>query len=231
MAVAAAGAALALLFCALGAWQLQRLAWKNALVARVTAAAHAPPVDAPGPAQWSRAPEMEYRRVQARGRFLHRHEALVPAVTALGGGYWVMTPLRAGDGVVIYVNRGFVPPDRKSPASRGAPPPEGEVTVSGLLRLPEPGGGFLRRNDPAADRWYSRDVVAMARRAGLSPVAPWFIDAAAAPDARGYPVGGLTRLRFSNSHLVYALTWFALALLSLAGAVVALRHGRDDGPA
>jgi surfeit locus 1 family protein len=79
------------------------------------------------------------------------------------------------------------------------------------LRLPEPVGGFLRTNDPAANRWYSRDVEAIANARRLGPVAPFFIDADASPDPKAYPVGGLTVVRFSNNHLVYALTWFALA--------------------
>ena len=88
-------------------------------------------------------------------------------------------------------------------------------------------GSFLRSNAPDAGRWYSRDVGAIARARGLTaPVAAWFIDADATPNAGGYPVGGLTIVKFRNSHLVYALTWFGLCALSFAGAGLLLRHGR-----
>ncbi len=122
----------------------------------------------------------------------------------------MLTPLDTG-GFTVLVNRGFVPPDRRDKV----PAPATPVTVRGLLRVTEPGGGFLRTNDPAADRWYSRDVAAIARRRGLAHTAPYFIDAAATPGA-DWPRGGLTVVTFRNNHLVYALTWFGLAAL-LAG--------------
>jgi len=108
-----------------------------------------------------------------------------------------------------------VPPDRADPLSRPAGLPSGEVTVTGLLRISEPHGGFMRANQPALGRWYSRDVAAIARARGLPSVAPYFIDADAHPNAGGWPRGGLTVVRFTNSHLAYALTWFVLAKMSL----------------
>jgi surfeit locus 1 family protein len=84
--------------------------------------------------------------------------------------------------------------------------------------MPEPGGGFLRVNDPASDRWFSRDVAAIAAVRGLDEVAPFFIDAERVSGESGLPVAGLTVIRFSNNHLVYALTWGILALMAAAGA-------------
>ncbi|MDB5653910.1 MAG: Surfeit locus 1 family protein, partial [Tardiphaga sp.] len=83
---------------------------------------------------------------------------------------------------------------------------------TGLLRVSEPKGGFLRSNDPAADRWFSRDVAAIAQKRGLAEVAPYFIDAAAVPGV-AVPVGGLTVISLPNNHLVYAITWFVLAAM------------------
>ena len=100
-----------------------------------------------------------------------------------------MTPLVRDDGTTILVNRGFVPADKRDPASWGAPNPD-RVTVSGLLRMSEPGGGFLRSNDPAADRWFSRDVAAIAASRGLAAVAPYFIDAERRPGESSLPVPG-----------------------------------------
>lgn len=211
-------------FVALGVWQLERRAWKLDLIARVDARLAAAPVPAPGPAEWPAITREadEYRRVTATGRFLDDRAVTTLAVTARGPGYWVMTPLET-PGFTVLVNRGFVPQDRRDPSTRPEPRPSGPVTVAGLLRLTEPGGGFLRRNDPADGRWYSRDVAAIAAAQGLGTVAPYFIDADATPNPGGLPIGGLTVVTFRNAHLSYALTWFALA----AGlAFLAIRAAR-----
>nr|WP_211105725.1 SURF1 family protein [Azospirillum melinis] len=210
---------------ALGIWQLERRVWKLDLIERVDARIHASPVPAPGPEAWASvtAASDEYRRVAVTGRFLNDRETLVQAVSDLGGGFWVMTPLVTDRGFTVLVNRGFVPPDKRNPATRADGQPHGqqggEVTVAGLLRLTEPKGGFLRSNDPAAGRWYSRDVAAIATATGLTDVAPYFIDADGTRNPGGWPVGGLTVVSFPNSHLGYALTWFALDLM-LVGAVL-----------
>jgi surfeit locus 1 family protein len=209
------------LLSGLGVWQIHRRAWKLDLIARVDRRVHAPPVAVPGPAQWPAitAARDEYRRVAVTGRFLNDRETLVRAVTQLGGGFWVITPLRATAGFTVLVNRGFVPPERSDPATRPAGQTGGPVTVTGLLRLTEPRGAFLHRNLPGQNRWYSRDVAAIAAARHLADVAPYFIDADASPNPGGFPVGGLTVISFPNNHLQYALTWFTLALM-LVGAMV-----------
>ena len=211
-------------FVALGIWQVQRRAWKLDLIERVNQRVSAPAADAPASPDWPRvnAANDEYRHVRLTGRFMVGRDVRVQAVTAIGSGFWLLSPLQLADGNVVLVNRGFVPPQWTS-ASSDAPLPGASVTVTGLLRLTEPGGGFLRSNDPAAGRWFSRDVAAIAQALGLSRVAPYFVDADAASGASrsdpNSPVGGLTVIAFHNSHLVYALTWFALALM-VAGAAI-----------
>lgn len=214
----------AILFAALGVWQVERRAWKIDLIQRVEARVHAAPAPLPAPATWGGITERTdaYRRILATGTFDHGAETRVLAVTELGGGFWILTPLRTDLGIVL-VNRGFVPDALRDPGSRVAGQVGGRVTVTGLLRMSEPGGGFLRTNDPAADRWYSRDVAAIAAARHLGPVAPFFIDADARPNPGGYPVGGLTVIRFANSHLVYALTWFGLAGICIVAAYLLLR--------
>lgn len=227
-----AGLAVAFLgFIALGIWQLERRAWKLDLIGRVDARVHALAVAPPGPERWASvdAARDEYRHVAVSGRFLPGRESRVQAVTSRGAGFWLLAPLQRADGTVVLVNRGFVSPEWKQPAMPADAP---EVRVSGLLRLTEPGGGFLRRNAPAQGRWYSRDVQAIAAAQGLSRVAPYFIDAGAAPGDGGArtgadaPVGGLTVVDFRNQHLQYALTWFALALMVVAAAWRVLREER-----
>ncbi|GHC92092.1 SURF1-like protein [Pseudorhodoferax aquiterrae] len=226
-----AAALLSAVFALLGTWQVQRLGWKKGLIARTEARVAAAPVAPPDLRAWpaiQAAPlDFEYRRLRLVGEFLHADEALVQASTAMGAGFWVLTPLRLQDGSIVLVNRGFVPPERRDPARRGAAAPAGPVTVTGLLRISEPHGGFLRENDPAANRWHSRDVAAIAAARGLPAdrVAPYFVDAEATPPGQ-WPVGGLTVLRFSDNHLVYALTWFALAAMVAAGGWYAWRSAR-----
>lgn len=219
--------ALALLFAGLGIWQVDRLQWKLDLIERVEARLAAPPVAVPERSTWGNLQprDIEYRRIRATGRFDHGRATLVDALTERGAGNWLLVPLITAEGPIL-VNRGFVP--------KGWPPSQSatdEVTVTGLLRLTEAGGRFLRPNQPKAGRWFSRDVEAIASVQGLTGAAPFFIDADASPAAGpgAYPVGGLTVVRFRNTHLLYALTWFALAALSLWGVVLTSRSSAKRG--
>jgi surfeit locus 1 family protein len=103
----------------------------------------------------------------------------------------------------------------------------------GLLRMTEPEGSVLRTNEPVLNRWYSRDVTAIATHQALI-AAPYFIDAEKGdleqpllPAQIGQvPVGGLTRISFYNSHLVYAVTWYGLALMIIGAGVIIVREDR-----
>ena len=224
-------------FIALGLWQIERRAWKQDLIQRVDARVNAPPMAPPGPGQWSTisAARDEYRRVTVSGRFLDGADSRVQAVTSIGAGFWLISPLRLDEGSLILVNRGFVAPGW-SPPSRAAAE-SADIRITGLLRLSEPGGGFLRRNAPEQGRWYSRDVPAIAAAHSLQRVAPYFIDAdagsaggRASAGGRDGPVGGLTVIRFRDHHLQYALTWFALALMVVLAAWRVWREDRRRPP-
>jgi len=206
-------------FAALAAWQVQRLSWKQDLIARVERQLTAEPVAPPPVATKAD----EYRRVRLRGQFEPR-EALVQANTALGGGFWVIAPLRLPDGRAVLVNRGFVPPEQRGKTAASA----GPVELTGLLRLTETGGGPLRNNVPSEGRWYSRDVAGIAAQLGVAgDVAPYFVDEAADPaHPQRWPRPGLTVVRFANNHAVYAATWLALAAMAAAAAVYLVREER-----
>ena len=223
----------------LGLWQLDRLAWKNALLAQVQERAARPAEAAPPRAEWSgvtRAGD-EYRHVRATGWFDHSAETLIYTVLSdskapvKGPGFLVITPLMLPDNSAILVNRGFVPNDRRDRRSRSEGQITGPVTVTGLLRLPEEPSWFVPDNDPLRNAWYRRDPEQIGRARGLDVVAPFLIDADATPNPGGLPLGGETRLAFTNRHLEYALTWFGLAV-TLVGVYIAfvisrLRAGRD----
>ena len=224
-------------FIALGTWQVERRAWKLALMERVAQRVHTVPTPAPAAAEWPgvNAASHEYLPITLQGHWLGDRTVLTQAVTELGAGFWVMTPLQQDDGTQVLVNRGFVPQDQRAqwiatPLPPGTP---AAATVQGLLRMTEPGGGFLRSNSPAQQRWYSRDVAAIAQAVGLTRAAPFFVDASlpgaasAAPAAAAWPRAGMTVVRFHNSHLVYALTWYAMALMVVgAGWYVARYEAR-----
>ena len=244
-----------LLFAGLGTWQVVRLQWKLALIDKVDTRVHAAPREIPLSPTWPaiRAADDEYRHVRVRGHFLFDLTTPVQAVTVRGSGFWLITPLCRPDGSVVLVNRGFVPgalggasgygvtragPDACAGGDVGGVG-GAAVDVSGLLRLTEPKGGFLRLNDAAGGRWYSRDVGAIATARNLTRVAPFFIDVdarqsgTAGPRDGTPPVGGLTVISFPNNHLVYALTWFALAaMVGAAWYWIARRGpGRAHAPA
>jgi surfeit locus 1 family protein len=212
------------ILCALGVWQIERRVWKLDLIERVDQRVHAAPVPAPGPSAWAHvnAADDAYRHVEVKGQFLDSRATLVKAVTERGPGYWVIAPFRTSAGFAVLINRGFVPSEQDVHEALKAS--NGVTTITGLLRISEPGGGFLQANDPMADRWYSRDVRAIALSRGIKDVAPYFIDADALADPHALPVGGLTVISFPNNHLVYAITWFGLAFMLLGWMAYAVRQ-------
>jgi surfeit locus 1 family protein len=212
----------------LGNWQLNRLDWKLALIERVENRVSTTAVIAPSKEQWpsiSREKD-EYRHVSVQGQFLHEKETLVWAITEHGNGYWVLTPLVTANQETLLINRGFVPIYAANPSTRLAGQIKGYVTVTGLLRINEPKGIPLRDNDPAAEHWYSRDITAIAHARQLKNTAPYFIDADNTKNPSGLPIGGLTIINHRNSHLLYALTWYALALLLAIMSIYVIRLER-----
>lgn len=203
---------------ALGTWQLERRAWKADLIADLAAKLALPPAglgeiltDDAG---------LEYRPVQVSGRFRHDKELYLAARSYQGKpGYHVITPLlldEAPDGIdAVLIDRGWVPADRRAPASRAAGQVAGTVTVTGIARRPVKPNWFTPDNLPSRNQWYWVDVAAMAadlsERAGIDQVAPLLIEAGPEPNPGGLPVGGRTRVELPNNHLQYALTWYALA--------------------
>ncbi len=219
-------------FTALGIWQIQRLYWKLDVIERVEQRVHALPVDAPTPSEWDTVNRhnSEYRRVLVTGHFDYSKETLVRASTELGRGFWVMTPLRTTAGFWVMVNRGFVPTAESAQTSRADRTQIQQV--GGLLRLSEPGGSLLQRNNPVEGRWYSRDVQAITSEAnlpgisdlsGAALIAPYFIDADGQNSASGWPREGLTVIHFNNHHVIYAITWLVLAAMLACAMTYLLR--------
>ena len=217
-----------LVLLGLGSWQIQRHFWKTRLIAERAAAVASPVV--PVPQTLARARRLEFHRVVAEGVFLHEKEIYLGASAGAGRiGYQVLTPLREPDGSIVFINRGFIPAELKSPVKRADGQIPGTVRIVGLLRLPPKGrpNWFLPDNRPDLNYWFWIDLPAMAAAAALERVAPFYIDADAAPNPGGWPRGGVTQPALPNDHLQYALTWFSLAVALIV--IYLLYHRRRAG--
>ena len=227
---------------ALGNWQMRRLAWKEALIARVDTRIDAAAVPLPGPESWAgqTIEDIDYLHVAFSGHYLpgelHVYTALAnPRGTYGGPGYWVVSPFETDAGWTVFVNRGFVPDARKEPATRpGSAAPAGTVEIDGTIRRPEPAQMFTPDADPDKNIWFVRDPSEMAKAFGLdaAKVAPFTVDLRASHGREGaLPQPGETMVSFNNPHLGYALTWYgvAAALLGVFGFVVYGRSKRLSG--
>ena len=216
-------AALALLI-GLGVWQLKRLAWKEELIAEIQARAKGTPItlqEAIGLVRTGKDPS--YYRVRVKGRFDNDKERYLYALSTDGEPGWhVIAPFSTVEGDLVLVDRGFVPDRLREASTRAAGQLDGDVDVTGLVRLPETQGLFTPDNDPNANQWFWRDLSGLTHSmfptATMDP-APFFLEAEKSDIPGGWPEGGQTRLELPNNHLQYAITWFGLA------AVVAIAFG------
>ncbi len=193
----------------LGVWQLQRLQWKEGLIATVSAHMTAPPVSLNEAMQMS-PDDVQYRRVALTGSFDNGRESYIFTTNAGGEpAYHVLTPLVTDDGKVMMVDRGEIPAEKLSPNTRT--PVGGLTHIVGVWRVPDAPGWFTPKPDPARHIWYARDLMGIAAARRLRLAAPVVIEADASPNPGGWPKGGQTVVDFPNNHLQYAITWFGLA--------------------
>jgi surfeit locus 1 family protein len=227
----------------LGTWQLSRKAWKDNIVAALKSRGSAPPIAAtqiwPGlPCHDLKdtglASGCEYHRVILRGVFDHARERHIftaaPNAPGLGQGrgFWVMTPLKLeGSGKTAFVNRGFVPEDRKEPAKRVAGQTTQTVEVQGLYRSAQTRAMFDGENDAPRNIWYLRNPAELWPPAADGPVDDmWaYVEMTGPVPAGGFPLPLAGKVELSNRHLEYALTWYGLAA-TLIGVYAAYAWGR-----
>ncbi len=207
----------------LGTWQVKRLHWKEALIADIDERRNAAPLDLAGiEAILAKGGDVDYRAAAAEGRYLYDKERHFLATFRGQAGFYVYTPLLLADGRYLFVNRGFVPYERKDASSRPEGLIDGPQVVKGLARarLDAKPSVMVPENDEAKNVFYWKDLDRMAASVGLpaDTVVPFFLDADATPVPGGLPQGGVTEIDLPNSHLQYAITWYGLAL-ALAGVV------------
>src|SRR5262249_19160373 len=147
-------AAFALLI-GLGVWQLQRLQWKEGLIAAIESRTQAPPTSLENArALAAKGDSVDYLRIRVKGNYDNANELYLYALDANGEPGWhVITPFGTDKGELVLVDRGFVPDRLRDPASRGEGQLQGEVEVTGLARSPEAQGLFLPNNEPEKNRW------------------------------------------------------------------------------
>ncbi|MGI9417536.1 MAG: SURF1 family protein [Geminicoccaceae bacterium] len=213
----------------LGTWQMQRLAWKEALIAEREAGLAKRPAILPQTfANVEDAEAFNFRNVSVTGVFRHDLEQLFGA-KARGGvlGHHILTPLVPANGSAVLVDRGWVPADKAHPASRPEGQIEGEVTVGGIARFraADRPGVFTPDNDPAAGEWYHYDLDAMAAALGFE-LSPVVVEVDGTPNPGGLPIGGRTVIQLTNNHLQYALTWYGLAAALVGVYIVFWRQRR-----
>ncbi|WP_414692882.1 SURF1 family protein [Pararhizobium sp.] len=200
----------------LGTWQVQRLHWKEALLAEIDQRRHAPPADlATIEALAKQGGDVDYRTMRVTGAYINNKERHFFATYEGRTGYYIYTPLQRADGRILFVNRGFVPFENKEPEMRKLGQLTGEQTVTGLARakLAAKPSWVVPDNDIVKNIFYWKDLDVMASSTGLDPasVVPFFMDADATPHEGGMPIGGVTQFDLPNSHLQYAVTWYGLA--------------------
>jgi surfeit locus 1 family protein len=229
--------AMAVFLCGLGVWQLERLAWKEAILTRIATRTKQELQPLPAEAVWAglQPDDYDYRHVVLDGTFENDREVLVfhapPSgrLVGVGPGYLVLTPLRLASGAHVIVNRGFVPLAFESRESRHTGEIDGPTRIVGLMRPPEARNAFTPADTPDKRRYFTRDPASIAQSLGLSGPAPFTIDADDVPLPGGWPRGGTTEVAIPNNHLSYAFTWFGLAI-GLLGVFAAYAWRTFSGP-
>ena len=204
--------ALAILI-ALGVWQLERRAEKHALLDQIAQRMNAPA--APVEILLASGAYAAQRAATAKGTFDHAAEVFVYAPRSDDSparpGFRVVTPLHLDSGGTILVDRGWIPSERKSPASRKLGQTEGETEIAGRLRPPAAPGTFTPAPDLKARTFYQRDSAAIAKAVGVRLSSPLVLEATTHVVGGPEPIPSL--LNIPDNHLQYALTWFSLAVV------------------
>lgn len=200
----------------LGVWQVQRLQWKEALLAQLAANAAAPPTSL---AQAAQRPDPEFVKVSFTGAYAHDVAKKMMATFEGGQGWTVITPAVTADGYAVMVDRGRIPGQLGEAFDK----PEGEVQIEGVIRTyPHGQAMFDPENDLKANIWYWWDVPSMLASSGLpqglKPY-PYVVQLVPSAAAAPFPRPDEPKAKLANNHLGYAITWFGLAatLLAVAG--------------
>lgn len=203
----------ATILMALGVWQVQRLAWKEGVIADIEARITAPPVALP------KEPMQEvdaYLPVEIAGRYVGDTLRVLVSQKQIGAGYRLITALETDAGRIL-VDRGFVAADDKGIAT-----PDETVRIVGNLQWPQETDSFTPEPDRDVNVWFARDVPLMATELNTRPVL--IVARSVSTDDPVIAPFPVDTSRIPNDHLQYAITWFSLAAIWLAMSVLFLRR-------
>ncbi|MEN9409373.1 MAG: hypothetical protein RL216_1347 [Pseudomonadota bacterium] len=187
----------------LGVWQLQRLAWKEGVLADIAARIIADPVALPATLD----PAVDrYKPVTVTGRFTGEHLDVLVSRKQIGAGVRVIEAFETADGRRILIDRGFLTDDQ-----RAAPRESGAATVEGNLHWPDETDSYTPPPDPKTGLWFARDVAAMAQ--ALNTEATFIV--ARKPTGGAIEPMPVDTSGIPNDHMNYAITWFSLAAVWL----------------
>jgi surfeit locus 1 family protein len=214
--------ALTALFIWLGVWQIDRLAWKEGLIAQVSSRLTQPPTPLPQSSQWAslNPDDYNFRPVSLTGHYLA--DKTVPVFISLtdakgkfsGPGYWIVVPFAPDSGGTAFINQGFVPDPQLKNYAAGQGVPTGEVTISGVAVTAEDVGMFTPAPNTKDHIEWVQNPQRLAAMAGVTgPLLGFTIDAPAGRPGQ-LPQGGETEIDFPNNHLGYAWTWFGFAIIT-----------------
>ena len=186
-------------------WQVERMAWKNQVLAQIQANRG---MDALGTLP-TRLEGIEYRNVMLTGTFLNdKMFHMVGRPQGEGPGFYVVTPFRLDDdGRVILINRGFAPEGKE-----GAP--IGLQTVQGVIRPNRPHRTFMPDNRADKNVWFYEDIEAMSAITG-EKLLPLLVEQVGEAKKGEYPAPSNGEITLRNDHLNYAITWFLLGIIGL----------------
>ena len=220
------------LLLGLGTWQVVRLQQKNRSAELIADRLTLPSIALPSALDLQNPDAqtgLDYRRVRIDGEFVHEYERhwWRPSVGGVAG-YHVLTPLHRAGGEIVWVDRGWVPPEMKDPSTRPLGQVEGPQHIEGVARLPVRRGAFTPTDDPPKNLWYTDNpetLTAGMPTTVVPAVFPLVIEAVSKSPG-GYPIPGQTQIILRNPHLGYAITWYGLAAALIA--VFMVYHWRKE---
>jgi len=188
---------------ALGVWQLQRLVWKQGVIAEIAAQVDGQPQSL----TLANAAQLDkFAPVTFAGRTGEQEIHVLVSRKLIGAGYRVVTSVQTADGQRVLLDRGFIPTTMKND-----PRPPQSLQITGNIHIPDDRNSATPDNDEVKNIWFARDIAAMARVLDTDPI----LIVARSDTGQGIAPMPLSVEGVPNDHLLYAVTWFSLAFVWL----------------
>lgn len=189
----------------LGVWQVQRLAWKQDVLAAIDTRIAAEPISLP---EFADVASHKYAPVTVSGQIGTGELHILVSQKQKGAGYRVIAPFRTLDGRHVLIDRGYIPVAARDETRR-----VGEAQITGNLHWPDDRTSSTPENDLAGNIWFARDIADMARELKTEPLL--VVVRSEDPPAPGIEPLPVDSSAIPNDHLQYAITWFSLAAIWL----------------